>query len=66
MTKTLCPRYASCSGYGMWIQTYVDQHLFRRVRPTSSGANGPNEDRLDDNAITRSDTSLSATGKEKK
>ncbi|KEQ96068.1 hypothetical protein AUEXF2481DRAFT_659731 [Aureobasidium subglaciale EXF-2481] len=44
----------------------LSQHLFRRVRPTSSGASAPSEDRSDDNAIQRSNTTLSSAGREKK
>ncbi|THV75180.1 WD40 repeat-like protein [Aureobasidium pullulans] len=44
----------------------LSQHLFRRVRPTSSGASAPSEDRSDDNAISRSNTTISSAGKEKK
>ncbi|KAG9819126.1 WD40 repeat-like protein, partial [Aureobasidium melanogenum] len=44
----------------------LSQHLFRRVRPTSSGASIPSEDRSDDNAISRSNTTLSSAGREKK
>ncbi|KAH0257701.1 WD40 repeat-like protein, partial [Aureobasidium melanogenum] len=44
----------------------LSQHLFRRVRPASSGASIPSEDRSDDNAISRSNTTLSSAGREKK
>jgi hypothetical protein len=42
------------------------QHLFRRVRPTSSGASVPSEDRSDDNTVSRSNTTITSAGREKK